>query len=65
MLKFYVGVPGLKPMYESEKHVFLKVADGYGGHTQVVALFDARHDGNKTIPDVKRTTLTISPSISG
>ena len=57
MTRFYVDVLGLKPIHESEKHVFLKVAEGFGGHTQVVALFNAMHDGDKNAPDIKKTTL--------
>jgi catechol-2,3-dioxygenase len=57
MTRFYVGVLGLKPIYESEKHLFLKIADGYEGHTQVIALFNYKYDGGKVRPDTKRTTL--------
>lgn len=57
MRRFYVEVLGLKPIYESEKHVFLKVAAGYRGHTQVVALFNYKFDRGGRRPDIKRTTL--------
>jgi len=57
MTRFYVDVLGLKPIYKSKKHVFLKVAEGFQGHTQVVALFNYKHDRNKTPPDSRRSTL--------
>lgn len=57
MTGFYKNVLGLKPIYESDKHVFLKVADGYKGHTQLVALFDYKYDESKRVPDSRHTTL--------
>jgi catechol 2,3-dioxygenase-like lactoylglutathione lyase family enzyme len=41
MLKFYEEVIGLKPIRREESYVFFKIAEGYGGHTQNLALFDA------------------------
>jgi catechol-2,3-dioxygenase len=40
MLAFYVDVVGLPLVRRFEHSAFLKVADGYGGHIQVLALFD-------------------------
>ncbi|MEP7135354.1 MAG: VOC family protein [Chloroflexota bacterium] len=40
MREFYEKVLGLEAMGEFEKLVFLKVAPGYGGHIQLLALFD-------------------------
>ena len=57
MTRFYVDVLGLKPIYQSSKHMFLKVADGFQGHTQIVALFNYRCDGVKNTPDVKKSSL--------
>ena len=58
MTKFYTDVLGLKPIYESDKHVFLRVAKGFEGHTQVVALFNYRYEGGKkSAPQIARTTL--------
>lgn len=57
MTKFYVDVLGLKPIYKSKKHVFLRVADGFGGHTQVVALFNHEYDGHRNAPDAGKSTL--------
>jgi len=40
MLRFYQDVLGLEVLGEFSNAALLKVADGYGGHTQVVGLFD-------------------------
>lgn len=40
MQKFYEEVIGLPLMTRFPNSVFFKIADGYGGHTQVLALFD-------------------------
>jgi catechol-2,3-dioxygenase len=57
MRRFYVDILGLTPIHESKRHIFLKVADGYEGHPQVVALFDSKFEGADVKPDVRRTTL--------
>ena len=41
MQKFYEDVVGLEVLRRDESFVFFKVAEGYGGHTQNLALFDA------------------------
>ena len=41
MLKFYEEVIGLELLRREESYVFFKIAEGYGGHTQNLALFDA------------------------
>lgn len=40
MQKFYEEVIGLLLMTRVPNCAFFKIADGYGGHTQVLALFD-------------------------
>jgi catechol-2,3-dioxygenase len=40
MQKFYEKVIGLPLMARDSNSAFFKIADGYGGHTQVLALFD-------------------------
>jgi len=40
MQHFYEQVIGLPLMARSPNSAFFKIADGYGGHTQVLALFD-------------------------
>lgn len=46
MQKFYEEVIGLKLMKRFPQSAFFEVAQGYGGHTQVLALFD-----RSTAPD--------------
>jgi catechol 2,3-dioxygenase-like lactoylglutathione lyase family enzyme len=41
MHKFYEQVMGLEVLRRDENFVFFKIAPGYGGHTQNLALFDA------------------------
>ncbi len=41
MHKFYEEVVGLEVLRRDENFVFFKVAEGYGGHTQNLALFDS------------------------
>ena len=41
MHKFYEDVVGLEVLRRDESFVFFKIADGYGGHTQNLALFKA------------------------
>jgi catechol 2,3-dioxygenase len=40
MQKFYEEVIGLPLMTRDSSCAFFRIADGYGGHTQVLALFD-------------------------
>ncbi len=40
MQKFYEEVIGLPLMARDSSCAFFKIAEGYGGHTQVLALFD-------------------------
>ncbi len=41
MQKFYEEVLGLEVIDRGESQVFFKIAEGYGGHTQNLALFSA------------------------
>src|SRR5574339_1199681 len=41
MHKFYEEVVGLEVLRRDESFVFFKVAEGYAGHTQNLALFEA------------------------
>jgi catechol 2,3-dioxygenase-like lactoylglutathione lyase family enzyme len=41
MHRFYEDVVGLEVLAREEDYVFFKVAEGYAGHTQNLALFDA------------------------
>ncbi len=40
MQRFYEEVIGLELMKKFPHAVFFKIAEGYGGHTQILALFD-------------------------
>jgi catechol 2,3-dioxygenase-like lactoylglutathione lyase family enzyme len=40
MQKFYAEVVGLALLRRFEHAAFFRIAEGYGGHTQVLALFD-------------------------
>jgi catechol 2,3-dioxygenase-like lactoylglutathione lyase family enzyme len=55
MHKFYVEVVGLEVLRRDENFVFFKVAKGYGGHTQNLALFDAT---NRTVLETKSEQLS-------
>ena len=41
MHKFYEEVVGLELLRRDESFIFFKIAEGYGGHTQNLALFSA------------------------
>jgi catechol-2,3-dioxygenase len=40
MQQFYKEIIGLELLKRFEKSAFFRIADGFGGHTQVLALFD-------------------------
>ena len=42
MQRFYGEVVGLELMRRTETFAFFRIAEGFGGHTQVLALFDRR-----------------------
>ncbi len=56
MHKFYEEVVGLEVLRRDESFVFFKVAEGYGGHSQNLALFDAT---NRSFLEAK--SLELSP----
>ncbi|MEE8458390.1 MAG: VOC family protein [Phycisphaerales bacterium] len=55
MRAFYEDVVGLRLMKRFEHAVFLRIAEGYGGHTQILALFDRAAAPNR--PDFFETTF--------
>jgi catechol 2,3-dioxygenase-like lactoylglutathione lyase family enzyme len=57
MRKFYQEVIGLELMRDSPIGVFFRIAEGYGGHTQVLALFDRRGNPDYQGVDTKRSTV--------
>lgn len=62
LFEFYRDVVGLEPMVKWEEVAFFKIAEGYGGHAQVLALFAMSRESNAGRPrweqvDVRNTTL--------
>jgi catechol 2,3-dioxygenase len=55
MQKFYEEVIGLPLMSRFPNIAFFKIAEGYGGHTQVLALFD-----RSQTPDYRETDAATS-----
>jgi catechol 2,3-dioxygenase-like lactoylglutathione lyase family enzyme len=53
MQKFYEEVIGLPLMNRDSDSAFFKIAEGYGGHTQVVALFDRSTFNRNTYPNIR------------
>jgi len=56
MHKFYEDVVGLEVLRRDESFVFFKIAEGHGGHSQNLALFDAT---NRAFLETK--SLQLSP----
>ena len=54
MQRFYEQMVGLELIKRFPHAAFFKIAEGYGGHTQVLALFD--RSGEKYGPRVHRST---------
>ena len=54
MRKFYEDVVGLEVLRQEEDYVFFKIAEGYAGHTQNLALFDR---GNRKFLEDKSSQL--------
>jgi len=59
MSTFYEDVVGLEVLRREESFVLFRIAEGYGGHSQNLALFDAREHPRSKLPEVdpERTTL--------
>lgn len=57
MRKFYEEVVGLEFMRRFPNIVFFRLAEGYGGHTQVLALFDGTDEPKFSASESPRTTL--------
>jgi len=55
MQKFYEDVIGLDLLRREENYAFYKIAEGYDGHTQNLALFDA---SERTFIESKSTQLS-------
>lgn len=61
MQAFYENVIGLELMQRFEGSAFFRIADGYGGHTQILALFDRANQPrpNPTYTSVDHLAFTI------
>src|ERR1035441_6522253 len=57
MQKFYEEVIGLPLMTQVPNCAFFKIADGFGGHTQVLALFDRSQNPGYRGPDAATSTI--------
>lgn len=57
MQAFYERVIGLELMQRFPNSAFFKVADGYGGHMQILALFDRSEEPGYTGLSAARTTV--------
>src|SRR5437867_7765562 len=57
MQAFYQDVIGLELMKRFPDSAFFKIADGYAGHTQILALFDRRKEPGYTGLDSQHSTL--------
>jgi catechol-2,3-dioxygenase len=55
MQKFYEQVVGLEVLRQEKDYVFFRIAEGYSGHTQNLALFDA---SNRTFLEAKSSILS-------
>ena len=57
MQRFYEDVIGLPLMNRFPNSAFFKIADGYGGHTQVLALFDRSQSPGYRGTDASTSTI--------
>jgi catechol 2,3-dioxygenase len=57
MQRFYEQVIGLEVLRRADQAVFFKLADGFGGHTQVLALFDRSGQPGYSGLDAATTTI--------
>jgi catechol 2,3-dioxygenase len=57
MQKFYADVIGLPLMTRFQNSAFFRIADGYAGHTQVLALFDRAQSPGYLGSDAATSTI--------
>ena len=60
MHKFYEEVVGLEVLRREESFVFFKVAEGYGGHSQNLALFEAGEELSQEQTTLHHIALNIA-----
>ena len=64
MRKFYEAVVGLEVLRRDESFVFFKIAEGYGGHTQNLALFETKSSHlSQDETTLHHIALNISPEV--
>jgi catechol 2,3-dioxygenase-like lactoylglutathione lyase family enzyme len=57
MQAFYQNIIGLELMRRFPDSAFFRIADGYGGHIQILALFDRRNESGYSGLSTARTTV--------
>jgi catechol 2,3-dioxygenase-like lactoylglutathione lyase family enzyme len=57
MQRFYAEVVGLELLKRFEHAAFFRIAEGYGGHTQVLALFDRSAEARYAGLSREKTTV--------
>src|SRR6266446_3393736 len=62
MQQFYQQVIGLPLMTRFPNSAFFKIAEGYGGHTQVLALFDRSQSPGYQETDAAPSTIDHIPT---
>lgn len=60
MRKFYEEVVGLEVIRQEDEYVFFKIAEGYGGHTQNLALFEASNTLNPQESTLHHIALNVA-----
>jgi catechol-2,3-dioxygenase len=60
MQKFYEEVVGLEVIRQEDEYVFFKIAEGYGGHTQNLALFEASNTLNPQESTLHHIALNVA-----
>jgi catechol-2,3-dioxygenase len=60
MQKFYEEAVGLQVLRRDESFVFFKVAEGYGGHSQNLALFQASNELNPEQTTLHHIALNVA-----
>ena len=60
MQKFYEEVVGLEVLRRDENFVFFKIAEGYGGHSQNFALFEASNTLNPQESTLHHIALNVA-----
>lgn len=57
MAAFYESIVGLEPMRRDRQVVFFRIAEGFDGHTQVLALFDRAGSPDYQGLNAEKTTV--------